>query len=198
MSVQSHIHKVSHSYTEISESELISGLKSGNSKYFSLFTVKYEDYIKRKCIRYVKDPELAEDLKQEILIKVFLQVSGFREDARISTWLYAIIHNTCIDYLRKNKKNVYRVLSKELASELITEIEDENAPEALNVEILDELLESLSPEGKLIILLKYKEKHSIKDIQNTLGLSESAVKMRLKRTRELLNRLYFEKSKGSK
>ncbi|MEQ8360152.1 MAG: RNA polymerase sigma factor [Cytophagales bacterium] len=182
--------------SEISEKELVLGMKEGKSRYFSLFTEKYEAYILKRCNKYVKDADTAKDLAQEILIKVYLQIPNFREEAKLSTWLYAIIHHTCVDYLRKNKKNVHRVLSAELNDSLIDVVDyDEELPEELNMEILDAFLNELTPEGKLIILLKYKEKHSINDIQLSLGLSESAVKMRLKRAKDILNKLYSENLK---
>ncbi len=179
--------------SEISEKDLVLGMKEGNSRYFSLFAEQYGAYILKRCKKYLKDVDTAKDLAQEILIKVYLQIPNFREEAKLSTWLYAIIHHTCVDYLRKNKKNVHRVLSAELNETLIDVVDyNEELPEELNMEILDALLNELTPEGKLIILLKYKEKHSLKDIQLSLGLSESAVKMRLKRAKDLLNKLYSE------
>uniref|UniRef100_UPI00404A3FD0 RNA polymerase sigma factor n=1 Tax=Gelidibacter sp. TaxID=2018083 RepID=UPI00404A3FD0 len=57
---------------------------------------------------------------------------------------------------------------------------------------------SVSADEKLIMVLKYKEKHSIKDIMGTLGLSESAVKMRLKRARQRVNDLYATHGQKSK
>lgn len=67
---------------------------------------------------------------------------------------------------------------------------DEAVGEALSEQILEALLEPITLEEKMILLLKYKEKHSLKDIQQTLNLSESAIQMRLKRAREKVNRLY--------
>ena len=66
--------------------------------------------------------------------------------------------------------------------------------EVVNLESLEialiQLLEEITPEEKLILLLKYKEKHSIKEIETTMGISESAVKMRLSRAKEKINLLY--------
>ena len=183
-------------HDQLSDEELILLLKEGSSRYFSLFTNRYEKYILSRCKSYVKDMDTAEDLCQEVLIKVFLQIQSFREEAKLTTWLFSITHNICIDYLRKNKKNVHSVLSEKLADKVIDIVDfEEELPEEKTIEILESLLEELTPEGKLILLLKYKEKQHIKDIQTTLGLSESAVKMRLKRAKEILNRLYAQKLK---
>lgn len=181
-------------YNHLSDEDLIRLLQEGNHRYFSLFTDRYEKYILQKCKGYVKDQDTAEDLCQEVLIKVFLQLPKFRHEAKFSSWLFIIIHNTCIDYLRKNKKNVRVVLTEKLVKEVTQMVDfDEELPEEKTTEILNTLLEELSHEEKLILLLKYKEKHHVKDIQLALGLSESAVKMRLKRAREKLNSLYEDR-----
>lgn len=177
----------------ISDEELIITLQAEeNLSYFSVLTERHEKSILKKCKTYVKDEDTAEDLCQEILIKVFLKIKYFRREAKFSTWLFAIVHNTCMDYLRKNKKSqVLKVITEKMADEVAEMIEGvDEIPEELSFQILEELLEVISPEEKMLLLLKYKEKHSIKDIQESLGLSESAVKMRLKRARKHVNELY--------
>ena len=180
----------------LNDHDLIALLKSGNHRYFSVLTDRYQPYILKKCISYVKDRDAAEDLAQEILIKVFTELDHFRSEAKFSTWLFAIIHHTCVDYLRRNKKSVRKVLTVKLADSLGEWLDDnEELDEVKTIELMDALLEQLSPEDKLILLLKYKEKHSIQDIVLAMHLSESAVKMRLKRAREKMNHLYKESKK---
>lgn len=183
----------------ISDEELITTLQiEGNMTYFSMLTDRHEKRILAKCKSYVKDDDTAEDLCQEILIKVFLKLKDFRGEARFSTWLFAIVHNTCMDYLRKNKKSqILKVITEKMADEVAELIEGvDEISEELSVQILEQLLEVISPEEKMLLLLKYKEKHSIKDIQESLGLSESAVKMRLKRARTHINDLYQKLKKN--
>ena len=86
-------------------------------------------------------------------------------------------------------------MHEEITSELSDEISDllENSGEIsveLSEDLLNSLLDQITPEGKLILLLKYKEKKSIKEIQTALDISESTVKMRLKRAKDKINRLY--------
>ncbi|QSE97868.1 RNA polymerase sigma factor [Fulvivirga lutea] len=181
----------------LSDEEIISVLqKEGNNRYFTLLSERYEASIIKKCKSYVKDEDTAEDLCQEILLKVFLKLKGFHGNAKFSTWLFSIIHNTCIDYLRKDKKNVSKVITDKMVDELADLIEGvDEVPEELSEQILTELMEHISAEDKLLLLLKYKEKHSIKDIQLSLQLSESAIKMRLKRAKDKINNLYLQQQK---
>lgn len=176
----------------MSDEELVLLLQDdANSRYFSLLTQRHEKYILKKCKSYVKDDDVAEDLCQEIFIKVFLKIKSFKGEARFSTWLFSIIHNTCIDHLRRSKKDVRQVLTEKMADEVSEMIDGvDEISEELSVIILETLLDEISPDEKMILLLKYKEKHPVKDIQLTLGLSESAVKMRLKRAKDKVNKLY--------
>uniref|UniRef100_UPI004056847F RNA polymerase sigma factor n=1 Tax=Roseivirga sp. TaxID=1964215 RepID=UPI004056847F len=101
-----------------------------------------------------------------------------------------VIHNTCVDYLRKEKNKSHKVISEKLQEEM-ADLVDEDVVNFESLEMaLIQLLEEITPEEKLILLLKYKEKHSIKEIETTLGISESAVKMRLSRAKEKINKLY--------
>ena len=180
----------------LSDEELVLRMKSGEHRYFSVFVDRYEKHIFNKCKSYVKDQDVAADLSQEVLIKVFTQLSKFRQEAKLTTWLFSIIHNTCIDYLRSRKKSTHEVITEKLADKVFDIVDhNEEISEEKTVEILESLLEQMTPEGKMILLLKYKEKHSIQDIQQSLGLSESAVKMRLKRAKETINKLYGEQLK---
>ncbi len=164
----------------------------GEPSAFGEIALRYEPYIRTNCHSFVKDSEAAKDLAQEVLIKVFLELPKFRLEARLKTWIYAITYHTCIDYLRKNKKRVHASVSKKLADSLPDLLEEdvEDLKEAKSLSLLEQLLEQMTAEGRLILLMKYVEKQSIKDIQLALGVSESAIKMRLKRARALLNELY--------
>jgi len=96
------------------------------------------------------------------------------------------VRNRCINHKKKNNKHFHQEISRSL----IEKFEDKIDTDTLNkptIEILEELLEKISGEGKLILLLKYKEGWSIETIQKSLNLSESAVKMRLSRIKGKLN-----------
>jgi RNA polymerase sigma factor (sigma-70 family) len=178
---------------KITDEELVTLLQvDGNLRYFSLLVDRHEKVVLKQCKSYVKEDDTAEDLCQEILIKLFLKLKDFKGNARFSTWLFAIVHNTCIDYLRKNKKSdVHKVITEKMTEEVAEMVDGvDSLSEQMSVQILEELLEAISPEEKMLLILKYKEKHPIKDIQLSLGLSESAVKMRLKRAKERVNELY--------
>ncbi|GJM29747.1 MAG: RNA polymerase sigma factor [Cyclobacteriaceae bacterium] len=175
-----------------SDEHLINQFKqTGDSKAISTLIDRYQELIYQKCLGYVKDKDAAADLSQEVLIKLFLKLKSYQSQAKFSTWLFSVIHNTSIDFLRKHKKSVRNILIEKLLDQLEDLVEDENdIPEKISIQILDELLEQLTPEDKMLLLMKYKERHPIKEIQKILNLSESAIKMRLKRARDRVNKLH--------
>lgn len=160
-------------------------------KLFSILIERHRSMIRNKCLTYVKNPDIAEDLCQDILIKLYLKLSTFRRGARFTTWLFSIIHNHCMDYLKKNKKIIHQEITEELregVGELLDY--DDEISKHMSEELLNGLLNQITPEGKLILLLKYKERKSIKEIQTALNVTESTVKMRLKRAKDKINKLY--------
>jgi RNA polymerase sigma-70 factor (ECF subfamily) len=186
-------------YSGLTDEELVQRSQLGEQSAFSEIALRYEPYILANCRSFVKNQEVAKDLTQEILIKLFLELPKFRLEAKLKTWVYAITYHTCVDYLRKNKKRIYETVSQQLSDSLPElldeELEDLDTDKSLS--LLEELLKQMTSEGRLILLMKYVEKQKIKDIQLALGVSESAIKMRLKRARSVLNELYLQYRKNS-
>jgi len=176
----------------LTDEDIIIRLNTGfDPKLFADLIERHRSTIKNKCLGYVKDKDTAEDLCQDVLIKLYLKMNTFKSGSKFTTWLYSIIHNHCMDFLKRNRKEMH----EEITSELSDEVSDllENSGEIsveLSEELLNSLLDQITPEGKLILLLKYKERKSIKEIQTALDISESTVKMRLKRAKDKINRLY--------
>jgi len=110
-------------------------------------------------------------------------MGSFRGEACFSTWLYTITRNHCIEYHRKAKNK--RFVDLELANHL-SESEatgQEDSPHEELLEHMQDQLTRLSGEEKQILLLRYEQNLSIKELEQYLQLSPSAVKMRLMRAR---------------
>lgn len=173
-------------YKTISDQELIDKyLNSHKQDYFGELYDRYADKVYGKCFSILKDRTLAEDAAQDVFTKIFLRLSSFNGKAKFSTWIYSITYNYCIDIIRKNKKNRY-ILSVD--REDVPEIADNDEisdAELLEIEIthLSKILDNISPEDKAILILKYQDGVSIKEISKIVNKSESAVKMQLKRAK---------------
>ncbi|MCU0341990.1 MAG: sigma-70 family RNA polymerase sigma factor [Spirosomaceae bacterium] len=157
--------------------------------YFEELYERYSDKVYRKCMSFVKDREKAEDFTHDIFLKLILRLSSFKETSKFSTWLFSITYNYCMDQLRLTKK----MAETELDDNIDVEDEAEDG-ELIEMEVgqLRRALETISVQERTILLMKYQDDFSIKDIADTFGLTESAVKMRLKRTKEKLKKAYTD------
>ncbi len=157
--------------------------------FFEALYERYADKVYRKCLSFVKDQARAEDFTHDIFLKLIVRIGTFKETSKFSTWLFSITYNYCMDQLRLNKKMAEDELTETM--DVAEESEDIEGIE-MDAKRLRQVLESISPEERTILLMKYQDDFSIKDIADTFGLTESAVKMRLKRTKEKLKKRYLE------
>ena len=158
-------------------------LNSQASLCFSLLHNRYAPKIYSKCISLLKEEALAQDATQEIFMKIFLNLARFGEKAKFSTWVYSITYNYCIDYLRKKKKQK-SIFSDELenAPDIVDEVKDE-ALLSMEVHQLKKVLEHIPTGDRAVLLMKYQDELSIKEIATILDKSESAIKMKIKRAK---------------
>ena len=168
-------------------------LATQNANYFNVLYDRYTGKVFGKCFSLLKSEAKAQDASQEIFVKVLLNLSKFSGKSKFSTWLYSITYNFCIDVIRKNKKNI-GVLVDDInayGDEVIDEIEDSEIMET-NVIRLKAVLNEIPAGDKAILLMKYQDEFSIKDICGILNKSESAVKMKIKRAKEKFKKTYKE------
>jgi len=151
---------------------------------------RYSHKIYRKCLSFVKDSSLAEDLTHDIFIKTLLNLAKFKGKSKFSTWIYSITYNYCIDYIRKSRKMNYVEISEEENRLEQDDYEDDGYLIEVETGRMIELLEMLRADEKMILLMKYQDGLSIKEIQKLLNVSESAIKMRIKRAKEKMRELY--------
>ncbi|MBN1119207.1 MAG: RNA polymerase sigma factor [Bacteroidales bacterium] len=184
---------MSESLLSLKDEEIINKIRDENSsKYFEVLYNRYYSKVLDKCYSFVKNRQLAEELVEDIFSKVFEKLPSFKQLSSFSSWLYSVTYNHCIDYLREKKKIHYPNWDKE--NELPEIIDDtEEIIEEINYENLLTILELIHPEEKALLLMKYKDELSMKQIGVALRISEDAAKMRLKRARARVLYLYTQK-----
>jgi RNA polymerase sigma-70 factor (ECF subfamily) len=182
-------------FTPLSDEDIIHLFrKNPNHKAFAELVRRHQNTIIKQCKKQIKDPDVTQDISQEVWIRVLTKAHQFRAESSFSNWLKTIVHNRCIDHINKNKQALHQEISQKIVDTLEEEIDTEQIPQP-TTEILKELLEKISGEEKLILLLKYEQRWSIKAIQQALNLEESTVKQRLKRSRDKLQKLLDQYSK---
>ena len=178
---------------ELSDGEIADKvIKSKDSQLFGILYDRYSNKVYNKCYSFVKNSDEAKDLTQDIFLKVFLRLHLFNSSkASFSTWLYVLAYNFCTNYVNRDKKKKY--MDEPMDDHEYHLSNDEVDIEKINC--LDEgklikALDSIPPEDKSLLLLKYQDDVSIKDLQDSMGIGASAVKMRLNRAKAKVIKAY--------
>lgn len=163
-------------------------IKDGHTDAFIHIVRRYERMILTVVGKIVHCQVDAEDIAQEVFIKVFESIDKFREDSAFATWLYRIAYNTTISELRKRKYEFVAIEDKfsNIPDENISEVTDEVSLEK-KLEYLDQVLKSLPPDDGLLITMFYLNNQSIQDISSITGHSVANVKVKLHRIRKIMN-----------
>lgn len=157
--------------------------------YFEQLYDRYSDKVYRKCLSFVKDEAKAEDFAHDIFLKLVLNIASYKESAKFSTWLYSITYNYCIDQTRLAKRYSESPLDDNF--DLEEDFEEAELAE-LEAAKLRKAMTQIQPEEKSILMMKYQDDLTIKEISESLEISESAVKMRLLRAKEKIRKAYLE------
>ena len=171
-------------------------MSSQNQLYFGELYERYADKVYSKCYTMLKDEGLAGDAAQEIFTKIFLKLASFNGQAKFSTWVFSITYNYCIDLIRRNKKLKVTLSVDDDEKNLQIAAPQQEISDAefleLDLKRLYSAMEELSPEERALLILKYKDNLSIKELADMTQKNESAIKMRLKRAKEKVKSRYNE------
>lgn len=177
-------------FSNLKDEELVAlYVSSQRNEYFEEIYERYANKVYRKCYSFVYNQEKAEDLTHDIFLKLIVKIGTYKESSKFSTWLYSITYNYCMDQIRVGKKKTEVALTDNV------DISDEDDDAELMDFHSSELIKSmkqLPSDERALLQMKYQEDFSIKEIAETLDISESAVKMRLLRSKEKLKKLYLE------
>ncbi|MEO6522844.1 MAG: sigma-70 family RNA polymerase sigma factor [Mucilaginibacter sp.] len=146
---------------------------------FDEIYVKYSPQIFRVCMGYTNDVELAKDLVQETFISVWKNLSSFRNQSLISTWIYRIATNNCLRAIEKSK----RVVTTELPLNL-AEVKEEHPEEKLH--FLYNCIAQLEETDRIIISLVLEDVPQA-EIASIVGLSPANVRVKIHRIKEKLS-----------
>tara|TARA_R110002049_G_scaffold67310_7_gene174964 strand:- start:3901 stop:4506 length:606 start_codon:yes stop_codon:yes gene_type:complete len=103
----------------LTEENLITQLKSGKQTAFSQLLDDYQQKVFGTCISFVPNKEDAEDIAQEVFLEVFKSISKFKGDSKLSTWIYKIATNKCLEFIRKkNTKKRFAFMQTIIGNEI--------------------------------------------------------------------------------
>lgn len=169
----------------------------GEKEYFNVLVKQLQGPVYNLAVKMIGDKEEAKDLTQEIFLKVYKSFATYDKSAKVTTWIYRIATNTCIDYLRKKKE----LLMLEENQEIIIENRSYSLPErAFEGKELKQQINSkidrLPESYRVVVILKYVNELTFEEIADILKQPVSTVKTKLYRAREMLKGYFSETIRG--
>ena len=162
--------------------ELIRKINDGDTSAFRQLVYAHKDVSLSLAISILKDPVIAEDVLQDVFIKVYNKLHTFRYNSTFSTWLYRIVVNTSYNELKKKKDLV--TIENTLETIGLTSVDRSNLLEVDQKKYINLALEKLRPDEALLLRLFYLCEYKIKEIEKVTGFKSSKIKVDLHRGRE--------------
>ena len=179
-------------YRTYSDESLIAASQKGDQEAFGVLVHRYRKMVARTVNGILGDPVFAEDIGQEVFIKLYYSLSDFRGDAKISTYIQRIAINLTLNEL-KRRKRISSLFTQKNDDELYEyEIDDvENKYDARAT--VDKALMELEPKFRVIVVMRMLQGYSTKETAEILKLPVGTVLSRLSRAQEQL-RKYLQKN----
>lgn len=164
---------------------------TNNTELFGILYDRHASMVYNKCLGILNDPIEAQDLTHDIFVHLFVKLRTFKGTSKFTTWLYALTYNFCINYIQRDADKTHK--KEEIRDDYVgyteTIVSDEQVYE-LKLDKLRRAMNAINPNDKVLLIMKYQDDFSIKEIMESLGLQESAVKMRLNRAKTKLMEAY--------
>jgi len=172
--------------------------QKGDAAAFEQLVTAYERKVYALALRSTGSEADAADLTQEVFLRAWRSLNSFRGDSTVSTWLYRITMNICIDFSRKKSLQLVPLADEEGNELPLPDRRTANSPEAAleNQELSRELntaLKQLTPEHRQAILLRDVSGLTYQEIGRMLALEEGTVKSRLARARRNLRNILIKR-----
>lgn len=190
----------------MTDEELISGIIEGNQLYFKILVDKYQSLVLNTCFHFLHNKKDAEDVTQEVFIKVYQSKKEFKYLSKLSTWLYRIAVNKSLNFIRDNKKrNIFNSIENffnkngknelqvEDTSTIIDEEYDTIKTQRLN--LLRNSIQLLPENQKTAFILHKYEEVSYKEIAVIMNISLASVEGLIHRAKINLQKNILKKIK---
>ncbi len=183
----------------MTESEFIEGLKNHNANAYGKLLDNFQQKVFATCISFIPNQEDAEDVAQEVFIEVFNSIKKFKGNSKLSTWIYRIATNKCLEFIRKkNTKKRFAFLQSIMGSEISIDktsyFTEMNHPGIIleNKEKNETLFYAINqlPEAQRIVFTLHKvDGKSYQEISDIIEKSISSVESLMFRAKKNLQKL---------
>lgn len=163
----------------------------GDTKAFAVLVERYKHMVFTLALKILKNTEEAEEVAQDVFVKVYQSLQSFKGESKFSTWLYKIAYYKSLDYLKKQKRSLNTSSIDSAAEYHLPSIE--NTLDALEASerkgVIKRAIDELPQDDAVVITLHYFEELSLKEIAEIMSIEANTVKVRLFRSRKRLAQL---------
>ncbi|NTU86848.1 MAG: sigma-70 family RNA polymerase sigma factor [Chlorobiaceae bacterium] len=181
---------------EVKSRSLGNNAVTSNNELFRALVAEHQDMVLNTCYRFVMNREDAEDLAQDVFVEVHRSLESFREESKLSTWIYRIAVTKSLDHLRRMKRkkrfsSIKRIIGIDDPAEDLPSTSGDNPEQALagkeRAGILQDALNTLPDNQKTAFLLSKQDGYTNSEIADILQTSVSAVESLIHRAKKNLH-----------
>jgi RNA polymerase sigma-70 factor (ECF subfamily) len=183
------------------DKEFIDKLRNSDEESFKILVDTYSDKVLNLCFGFVRNTEDANDISQEVFIEIYFSIKKFREESSLSTWIYRIVVNKSLDFIKsQNRKKRSGIVFSLLSTDKEAVIPGNNNPEnnfhdKQRIIVLKKAMDSLSENQRTALNLSSLELYSYEEIADIMKKSVSSVEslvFRAKKNLEKILKRYYK------
>lgn len=183
-------------HEELHDESIVRSVLNGDKSSYAILVERYSNYVFTIISRLVANREEAEDIAQEVFVKAYLSLAGFRGKSKFSTWLYSIAHTTGISHLRR--RTVDRIFAEEdqiaaYADNKTHETSEQSVNHKTMQQIVEHAISKLDTIDAEIITLFYMAGQTVEEVAAITSMETGTVKVRLFRARQKMKDIIEQK-----
>jgi RNA polymerase sigma-70 factor (ECF subfamily) len=166
------------------DSDLVARAAAGDASAFHALVERHRAMVYRVAYQFAGNHHDAEDITQDVFIKVYRSLDRFRYDAQLTSWLYRIVMNACIDHRRRHAPAGWAPFTEDAEQKMLNRAEESPGPEEAAYglqlgEVLEAEIARLPAGQRLVFTMRHHEGLKLCEIADALGLAEGTVKRQL-------------------
>ena len=166
------------------DTDLISRAAGGDPSAFQALVERHRSMVYRIAYQFAGNHHDAEDIAQDVFIKVYRSLDRFRQDAQLTSWMYRIVMNACIDHRRRHRPGVAAPFGEEAEQRMLNTPEERPGPEERAYageigRVLEEEIGRLPNGQRVVFVMRHHQGMKLCEIAEALGLAEGTVKRQL-------------------
>jgi RNA polymerase sigma-70 factor (ECF subfamily) len=164
--------------------DLVSRAAGGDASAFQALVERHRSMVYRIAYQFAGNHHDAEDIAQEVFIKVYRSLERFRQEAQLSSWLYRIVMNACIDHRRRHAPAGSAPFGEEAEQKMLNTPEETPGPEQRAYAgelgaVLESAIAGLPRGQRIVFIMRHHQGLKLCEIAEALGLAEGTVKRQL-------------------